>query len=291
MKKSCLLWLAVFAAIWAGYYLLLKDRGLDPAAVGWMSFFGGIAGWFLASAVWTLRNAGDEVSALRRAQAGEAPQDGRLEAAAGPIYPLREPLVSPLEGRECVAYEYEIGHKGGDEPVKDFTGFALTPSTIRTSRGSVLMLGWSMLDAFPKRRPVGPHVIERAKAYLRDTLFEKVTLRQVPGLMSELFTDDDGSMRRDIRITDKPEMPMEDRFLSETCVPVGEHVVGLGVFSLAKGGLVAVTKGAFQMTQLFPGDVEGAVRRARKKVWGSVIFGVVFAVLVNAGIWAVLRNR
>ncbi len=175
---------------------------------------------------------GTDREALKRAVAGEEPKDGRLEAASGRVRALGAPLEAPFTGRACVAYEYDVKNPTAER--SDFAGVALTPCAIDSARGPVRILGWSMLDEFPKALQEEIDR-ERGLAYLRSTEFEPLGLTNALSFFKNLVTDQDGSIRKDMRIADsKPHL--EGRRIEEKVVPVGSTVTVLGIWSEAERG-------------------------------------------------------
>ena len=171
----------------------------------------------LFGSAWGLVTGGTDREALKRAVAGDAPKDGRLEAASGRVRALGAPLEAPFTGRACVAYEYDV--KNPDAERSDFAGVALAPCAIDTPRGPVRILGWSMLDEFPKALQ---EEIDRARglSYLRRVPFEPLGLTNVLSFVKGLVTDQDGAIRKDMRIADS-EPDLEGRRVEEKVVPEG----------------------------------------------------------------------
>src|SRR5687767_8536247 len=146
----------------------------------------------LASFVGLFTGGGDR-AAIDRALSGEAPRDGRLEAASGRINTIHRPLEAPFTGELCVAYEYSVErkHRGPTE----FVGAALAPSVIETIRGPARLLGWSMLNEFP----ITPDErVDRVRGthYLSSTASEQLGFTGILPTFAELLSDDDGAVRK-----------------------------------------------------------------------------------------------
>ena len=222
---------------------------------------------------------GSDREALKRAVAGDAPKDGRLEAASGRVRALGAPLEAPFTGRACVAYEYNV--KNPDAQRSDFAGVALAPCAIDSPRGPVRILGWSMLEEFPKT--VQDEMdLARGLAYLRHASFEPLGITNALSFFKELVTDQDGSIRKDMRIGDG-EPDLQGRHIEERIVPDGSTVTVLGIWSEAERGF-APGSSAF-MNRLYPvspSSVLMDVRGSALKSFGiaAFLFIVLHAILV-----------
>jgi hypothetical protein len=205
-------------------------------------------------------------------------RDGRLEAASGPIRPLEAPLAGPFTGRACVAYEYDVKPPGGAQ--SEFAGVALAPCAIDTPRGSVRVLGWTVLDQFP--RETGSAIDHaRGAAYLETAPFERLGLTSLVSVMSELLADDDGTIRKDFRIG-ADTVILTGRAIEERIVPVGASVTLIGRWSEAKGGFAPA---GTSINRLFPGDLAGTRRNVAGNTvttfWtGLILFLALHALLV-----------
>jgi hypothetical protein len=279
MKKGCMfllvLWM-VLAGVY-GYVAWQKTRVLFPAAM--IAVLGGTFATVLVGSFAGIFTGARDRAALRRAVNGEALQDGRLEAASGPIRPLDAPLQAPFTGRACVAYEYDV--KPPDNKESDFAGVALAPCAIDTPRGSVRVLGWAVLDQFP--RETGPAVDRvRGAAYLEAAPLERVGVISLISVLSELLADDDGAIRKDFRIG-ATTVDLDGRAIEERIVPIGAAVTLLGRWSEAKRGFTSA--GTTTITRLFPGDLPSVMRSVAGNTvttfWtGLVLFLALHAILV-----------
>ena len=268
MKKSCGLSLLVWALFVAayGYVAWQKIHELVPSAM--IAVLGGTFAAVLVGSFVGLFTGARDRGALRRAVNAEEPQDGRLEAASGPVRPLDAPLSAPFTGRPCVAYEYDVKRPGADR--SEFAGVALAPCAIETPRGDARVLGWAILDEFP--RDTGDKIDRgRGAAYLRAANAEPLGLTSVISVLSDLLTDDDGSIRKDFRIGGEA-VDLEGRQVEERIVPAGAVVTILGRWSAEKRGFAP--SGAV-MNRLFPGDLAGITRRVggdAVKTFGTGLF-------------------
>ena len=259
MKKSCglhaALWLVLVGA-YAGVAWWRIQEAVPALVIG---FLGGTFATLVASSAVGLLMGQKDRAALRRARNGLPPKDGRLEAATGPIRPVGAPLEGPFTGKECVAYEYDV--KDSDEARSAFTGFALAPCAIDTSTGPVRLLGWAVLDEFEVDEKELDR--ERGAAYLRGASSEPLGLKSALSTLGSLLVDDDGSLRRDLRI-EGAGIDLAGRKVSEKVVPVGATVTALGVWSALKGGFAP--SGA-TVNRLYPFGpsvtIEEVVRKSR----------------------------
>lgn len=269
MKKSCALSAAVWVVCMAAYGWVAwrKTRETVPAVA--IGFLGGTFAAMLVGAAWGLVTGNDDRSALRRALKGEPPQDGRLEAASGTVRALGAALESPFTGRPCVAYEYNV--KDPRAGRSDFAGVALVPCAIDTPRGAVRILGWSLLDEFPKALK---DEIDRARglAYLKGATFEPLGLTNALSFLSSLIADQDGNIRKDMRIEDS--VPDLDRKrVEERVVPVGSTVTVLGIWSEAQRGFAPASSAALnRLYPVSPASVLTDVRGSALKSFGIALF-------------------
>lgn len=285
-----MLWLACSAAT----YLVLSARPGDRTPMLLLSAFTGFFGALFLLNLWGLVSPWGDLAAARRGERGEPFRDGRREAVSGAIYPVGEPLTSPFEARPCVAYQYEIGtaitvdqQRGRSGGARDYTGVALTPCEIRTERGTVRVLGWAMLDAFEPRTPGRDEARERAARLVATASFENLGLGQALSAVRGLLTDDDGSIRKDWRISGDGTLSPEAR-LEERTVDVGQTVTMIGPFSEAKGALVP---GNGEVIGEFgPGDLGGLRRRLFRKSLFATLFLLAANVFLGVMTWLALGD-
>ncbi len=246
---------------------MAEDAGRRPAA--FVGFLGGTFAAMLFGSAMGVATGGSDREALKRAMAGDAPKDGRLEAASGRVHALGAPLEAPFTGRACVAYEYNV--KNPEAKRSDFAGVALTPCAIDTPRGPVRILGWSMLDEFPKTVPEEMD-LGRGLAYLRNAPFEPLGLTNVLSFVQGLMADQDGAIRKDMRIGDG-EPDLVGKHVEEKIVPDGSTVTVLGIWSEAARGFMPGSSAT--MNRLFPvspSSVLMDVRGSAMKSFGIAVF-------------------
>src|SRR5881394_1759351 len=218
MKKACIIGLLTWAALSAAYWYWLHQH-LNPPADVWVSI---AAGFIMAVVVGTIRTAfasAGDAQRVRRALEpagfmGDQPKDGETIAVAGTIRPLGEALLAPFSRKRAVLYSYEIEH---DNPsmrnemrtVKDYSGFALTPSVIDSMRGAVKLLCYPQLEAVDKDVVITPDAVTNAKEYIANTQWtsmEGFNPAQIYREVREMLTDDDGQIRKDWRMSRREDL-------------------------------------------------------------------------------------
>src|SRR4051812_8757219 len=96
-------WGLPFLALWYGAHQLFYPPG-DWIGAALVSFFAALG-------IGAVRKWRFERRDARLAARPEGPpRDGERVAIAGTIEPIGEPLVAPLSGQACVAYDYSISH-------------------------------------------------------------------------------------------------------------------------------------------------------------------------------------
>jgi hypothetical protein len=209
MVKGCVYALLLFAALIAGYIYWLEQTLDWPES--WIA--GGIAGFIVLCCIGALMNARiawRDWGRLAAARREEPLYDGRVVAACGTIHPVRESLVAPFSGAECVICEYELSTVRRDAKSKqdsstvEYAGFLMTPCVVRTSRGEIKLLGFPVLEGISERPVSGPAAEQNAYNYLMHTEFEDrsgLKVVTVFGAFDEAFTDDDGLVQKNLRLS------------------------------------------------------------------------------------------
>lgn len=276
MKKSCGLLAAVWLVLMGAYAYVAWTKTHEEVPTAAIGFLGGTFATMLVSSFMGLFTGGSDREALKRAVAGEAPKDGRLEAASGRVRALGAPLEAPFTGRPCVAYEYDV--KNPDAQRSDFVGVALAPCAIDAPRGPVRILGWSMLDEFPKtlKEEIDS---SRALSYLRTAPFEPLRITNALSFLSGLLADQDGSIRKDMRVGDG-EPDLEGRHLSERIVPEGSTVTVLGVWSEAERGFRPASSA--MMNRLYPVSPATVLMGTRGSALKTFVIALLFFIALHA---------
>jgi hypothetical protein len=285
--SGCLYPLLGFLLIYAFYVLLFIRLLPDPAVPFFISLFTAIGTGALLTGLLDLLRVRKLGAAIRREQEGTARRDGRFEAFSGTIHPLQEALVSPFQGRPCVAYEYDLAaaSKNNETIGSKAWGWALTPAVIRAAAGDQRLLGFPELERFDQN-VVGAGARERIQTYFKDTLFETLEFGDIKKSLDQIVersTDDDGQARADLlRGADLNSQDFDKFQCTERVVPVGEEVTAFGIYSSARGGLVPHPKKATGMVQLWPGKGDGLKTVIEKEAWGRLTIGIVVFFLTHA---------
>src|ERR1051325_915150 len=147
MKRAIAIGFLTWAAFAAIYDFVLRGHMSYalPAAIG--------AGLFMAVVAGTVRISIDDLLSARRLSIDTEPRDGETVAATGPIRVDGEPLRAPFSRRPAAIYIYEIDRDVRGSSVKDYSGFALAPSTVEAFHGPVRLAGFPRLENFEKTIP------------------------------------------------------------------------------------------------------------------------------------------
>lgn len=290
---------ALTALVVAGvlFYFLRQRYAQEPAGIAALAL-GGVFALFYGFFV-------EAFQLSRRAAAltahGPATLTGGPSVVSGLVYPVGgQTLVSPPSGTECVAYWYEAKRPGS---MMSFEGWALVPCEIRSVGGSFRLLGMPVdkalepLGELPTRTLTGadPRAVANLRQYLETAPVHQFRLLVADfgqGLrdMTELLTDDDGSLRHDVAAPEA-DRSLAGQTIQERCLPVGAEVTVAGNYSTEKGGFVNPSDwtDAHKISLTLGGPAEAASKLRRQAV-GKVIAGVV-VMTVAAGIaYAVLEH-
>lgn len=288
-RSGCLYPFLGFLVIFGAYGFLLRLFIPDPVVPFVFGLFTSIGTGTLITGLLVLFRSRKLGTAIRRDREGAPRKDGRFEAASGTIHPLQEPLVSPFQGRPCVAYEYDVGAVGKDNQTagSDAWGWALTPSVIKAADGDQRLLGFPELEKFDQA-VVGVGGRERINDFFKNTSFETIGERafnKALGQILERSADDDGQARTDILRGSglNPQAPQfEGHQWTERVVPVGEEVTAFGIYSAARSGLVPHPRKAAEAIQLWPGKGDGLMAVIEKEASGRLALGIVLFFVTHA---------
>jgi hypothetical protein len=212
MVRSCLVLLAVYAALFAAYAWWLGTAFPAPGkyiGAGIMALItGGSLGAFYNA--WVARREWSLLSAARHSLPWT---DGRWTAAVGELHPVGEPLIAPFSGQECVLCEYDAALSSRVQsssqdgtPGSDFVGFLMNPSVVRSSMGDLRLLGFPNLVGFGERHCTSSEAQLNGRRFLLSTDFENISGLKMISVFSAIkaaWTDDDGLVRKNIRLTSK----------------------------------------------------------------------------------------
>jgi hypothetical protein len=291
IRRGCTIILVVWGALFALYLWYFTGTFEWPGNL-FAAFLGSLFAAVGLGGLGHLHYARRDRAAFRRAERRQAPSHGDLTVVAGRIRPLGFPLTSPLGGKPCVAYDYDVvtkfkAGKGQQESTAaDLAGIALTPCVIESADTSMRLIGFPLLDEFPRTYYQGHDALARVRAYAAATRFDEMRGLAKVRLMTELedaIDDADGAVRKDFRLSDA-EIPFENRQLRERIVEVDQKVCAVGFYDEEKRGLVP--KGSMP-NRLWPGTL-GSVRKqvlsaaGTQAVVGFVFFAVSHAMLGGA---------
>jgi hypothetical protein len=295
MKRGCLISLLILAACFGGYWHVLHGH-VEPPAFWWAT---GVASFFMWISVSTLQGAVTSARDAMRVSSessfggfgGEQFEDDAIVTVVGHISAIGSSLRAPFSGRQAVLYNYDIdriSHSDeGTSETKDYSGFALAPCAIDSPHGSVRILGFPMLEGFPKQTFNTEEGRRNAAAYL-----EATELKDMQGFhpgtiiheIKELLTDDDGQFRKDWKLTE--DRDLSDKLLREQMVAPGDQVCAIGRWSAAKRGLIPPAGAVIRLLQ---GDPQKIVSGLWRKCIGGVIGGVIVAAVVNGAVYTLLK--
>jgi hypothetical protein len=169
----------------------------------------------------------------------------------------------------------------------------MAPCVIESADTSLRLIGFPLLDEFPRQHYQGHDALARVRAYAAATRFDEMRGLGKVRLMTELedaIDDADGVVRKDFRLSGA-EIPFEQRQLRERIVEVDQKVCAIGFYDSERRGLVP--RGSMP-NRLWPGTL-GSVRKqvvsaaGTQAVVGFVFFAVSHAML--GGAWYLSETR
>lgn len=295
MKRGCLIALLTWAAFSAVYWHFIHAR-INPPANLWVSIG---AGFFMAIVIGVIRTAIGSAADARRVRRalepagfmGEQPKDGETIVVAGTIRPLGQALTAPFSHKRAVLYSYEVERPGPQTrnqsgTVKDYSGFALTPSVIDSMHGQVKLLCFPQMESVEKEVAFGADAEANAGEYIRTTQWtsmEGFNPTQIYREVKEMLTDDDGQIRKDWRVNDRPDL--EGATLMEQVVAPGTQVFAFGKWSSEKHGLIPDSG---VPARLVVGDARAVLKTLRGKVVGNIIGALLLGGVMNAILYLVV---
>ncbi len=283
LTTACLLPLIGAVAAIVGFHRFFLSAGKELRDIWPASIAAGVcsvaAVMFLIGIAITLR----ERRSLRNAIGGQQPRDGSWVILAGRMKAL-SPLISPISGKQVVAYRYEmlrwVGPARMQTRVRDYAGTALAASTIETSSGTFRILAvplfdmaTSTVDAVNARR--------NAEAYVAATHFQQIEFQKGSrASLAPAQTDERGDFRLDESESKEPDLFACT--LDEWIIEQNASVCVFGRYSRARGGIVADPNWAKPMRVMLGGaeTVEAQLgARIRNYLIGfTITAGIVVAV-------------
>jgi hypothetical protein len=281
-RRACLVQLALWAAIAAGFHFYARTLGAaGPAAIAVPVAVGLLSTMALLVADSALQ-AARESRMLKR-----APRDGAWSAVSGELR-TASPLRGPISGEPVAAYEYSIGRYQrvgrSTSLMTYFEGKALAACSI----GTVRLLSVPAMEVEPAH--VEPdRALANAGEYVRRTTFEKRdTAQQRTSALEREWTDDDGVFRIDRRYSET-EVDLADGFLlTERHLEPRDAVCAFGVYSSERNALVLDERWG-RRARLMRGSAADVVRQLRGRVTRYVILAAVLGAGAAVGAIAYLR--
>ena len=278
MRRNCLIAIAVWIALFAGYAFVLfhNDVPFEGALLGGgvMSFLVGIGLAMINGARFDMRDR----AALGRFRRGERPRDGQLAAVSGEIRATFEPLRAPFSQQECVVYRYDIGpaqtrHRNAQ---RDYVGFGFTTCAIHSRMGTFAIGSFPVLHGFDEQR------FSSTRAYVEATEFEEFTNVLLLAKYTLQLHEQPPPVRVDWQLG-VPSGAKADGI--EAIVENGTQVTAYGRYSSSANALVAGTK-----SEGYVRLYRGSTKTMPPRVISQLITGIVLILIANVGLWLVLTN-
>lgn len=230
-------WLLLAAALSAW---LQRAHGVAMVDTLGVSALAGLAAWAALNLLHAAWQAARERAAIAGGQAGRAPADGKRVVLVGTLQPLGRTLRAPLDGSECLAYDYRVTEDRGSGRrrmiLTHARGSALAPSVIVTPSGRYRLLTVPDLQASPPTTPSTGH-IAAFERHARSTRFTTRAADAAQELVDR-WTDDDGAYRADVCYTALDRLDLTRCMLTQQQVRPGAPVCVIGHFDQARGGVV-----------------------------------------------------
>jgi hypothetical protein len=241
--------------------------------------------WLGLAYVSGVRERHREATLVRQAIDAGRPEDGQKIAVAGVVRGVGT-VHAPLSGKRCVLYEYKA-LAAGREQVGAVEGFALSPLAIDGARGSIRLLAAPEL-AFDEEQLDADTAQRNLTEYMARTQFivhEGIDINRELAHVRSVMADDDGHIRYDIR-RETPGPNLSAMSLREKVLAPGEHVVAIGRYSSARGGLVPDPSAALYPVKLFKGSPDAIAKklRSRDRVDVPMSCGCILPVFLAAAI-------
>lgn len=290
LVKLFLGWLLVVAGAIYGLHLA---TGRSPVAGLGAGLLAGSLGWVAAACLSVAIRSLRERSAIRRGTEELPTKDGPT-VLIGQIDTAR-PVVGPLDGRDCVAYTYEVTRdvKSGRSWTRFvlYKGVGLAPSQLVTGAGTFRLLAVPTIEGAEAADVPREETLRRFARYLGETTFTKRTAGAAGAGVAELearWSDSDGDYRSDISdVSGSPEELDGCRFEQQT-VPRGAQVCLFGHYSTAQRAIIPDPDWA-QATRLLIGDPAEASAKLASRARMQFVFATLLA-LATAGVLAAFAS-
>jgi len=295
MKRGCLITLLILGACFGGYWYVLHGH-IEPPAFWWVTGIASFFMWISIGALQTSIGAARDAARVSSESSfggfgGEQFNDDETVTVVGHIRAMGSTLTAPFSGKQVVLYNYDIDHisqrSDDSTDVKDYSGFALAPCAIDSPHGSVRILGFPLLEGFPKASFDTEEGRRNAAAYIESTTWTDMKGFH-PGTIyheiKELLTDDDGQFRKDWKMTD--DRDLTDKHLAEQVLTPGDQVCAIGRWSAAKHGMIPPAGGVIRLLR---GDPQKIVQGLRSKSVNNLIGGLIVAAIFNGAVYMILQ--
>lgn len=288
--RSALIQLAGYLATAGAVMFLLQWRyALPPSKTLGVSIFAGLSAWLAWSFVVAILEPLRDRSSVRECLAGKRPADGKRAGFVGTIDAAGDALRSPLSGKDCVAWKYEIyqmrGRAGRQHKATYFEGMALVPSVIATPSGSYRLLAVPTFDCGPENVEPGRAAFN-ASQHILTARFETEKPNRT---LEKQWTDDDGAYQSERRYPTESEVALETCLFREDLIRRGEKVYAVGLFSEARGGIVPHPNWAHE-TRIMKGNGESILRQLGQRIRRYLVGSVLAAATATALLWMFLSN-
>lgn len=231
---------------------------------------------------------------LSRATTGEPPAEGGPMVVTGVARPEQgAPLVAPLTGSACVAYEYRIyqreriatGRKRGMTVI--WMGVATQPFLVDTGGRSIRVLGCPDVGDARRNLSKQSEPVSRARDLVSRQPFEEFSGTGIASVFTALTalrtTPQPQGCRHDWHREGWARDPGELR-MDETVVPVGQTISVAGHWSPEHGAIVPEPGGlAGSPVSAAIGDASALARRASALPSSAIGVGLFAVLLLAAG--------
>lgn len=199
---------------------------------------------------------------LARAQSHAAPEDGQMIVATG-VVRCDRPLVSPLGGVPCAAYDYRMFVRSmeGTTKVRDrpiYWGYAAQPFSIEAPTRSYPVPDVTLIGDRPMLLD-GEDVTLRARNYFRSTGWETIDYPKLdvqdPWFHRFVDTSTTGS-RRDFGLDNDVAPDVATLRYDERVIPIGATVSAIGEWSTARSAMVRWRDSSVGLIEVFEGGPE-----------------------------------
>lgn len=296
MKKSCFVWLAIYAVLAVAIGMFVYRRLPERGVVAGVALGAGFAFWLALSYLVYIPRKLAEGRMVQTMDEGAPPVDGDKIAVVGPIEPSGATLLSPITRTPCVAYKYEIVHRSQKHSaVPLYDGYAIVPSFVQSPRGSIHILANPALEV-QRNTYLTDEARANAEKYVAETTFREHSGFDVRGAWNETMRDlkdADGDIRVDRHMTQSTKHIDDAAMFVEWVVRPGDRVCVIGRYSSQHGGIVPDAENPLEQVRLTdashtPSRLGGAIGYAFGAVLtfaigAAVIIGFCAAVPLAAG--------